>query len=429
MEILISAVGTTDPISNNRDAALLHIARTHRPEKIVLVYSEEMLIKQDLVEKAIFSIEDYHPEVTIESTILKNDEVYLFDKMYEVMGQIVEKYSGTNHQLILNLSSGTPQIISALFALNRIKDYNTQAIQVATPKRSANRPYVQLSSDEEKSLFAENKDNQKDYENRTIKDEAEKFNQSLIKRHLRNLIASYDYLAAEELVTKKEYNNLLSKKKLSFLRATLNDFVKVFKTQAILKDIQDYPLTDVEKKALNYFLMIEVLKERGQVADVLIKSKSYVEFIIEEKIKKDYPDLIKYDGALPKLNEEYKDFEKILDFIDLEFKKAKGIENEEERIYSPQSTLNLLSYENILTFYQVSPDLLKSLKVITGLNSERNKVAHGLSEIDGKIVNSKKLNQTIDTLRFVLQDTFNIEDHYFGYYQKINDKLLDLLRS
>ena len=429
MNILISAVGSTDPISHNRDAALLHIARTYRPEQIVLVYSEEMLIKQELIEKAIFSIEDYHPEVMIDSTILKNDEVYLFDKMYEVMGQIVEKYSETDHQLILNLSSGTPQIISALFALNRIKDYNTQAIQVATPNKSANRKYVPLSSEGEQKLFNENEDNQKDYEDRTIKDEAEKFNQSLIKRHLRNLIASYDYLASEELVTKKEYNNLLSKKKLSFLRATLNDFVKVFKTQAILKDIQDYPLTDVEKKALNYFLMIEVLKERGQVADVLIKSKSYVEFIIEEKIKKDYPDLIKYDGALPKLNEEYKDFEKILDFIDLEFKKAKGIENEEERIYSPQSTLNLLSYENILTFYQVSPDLLKSLNVITSLNSERNKVAHGLSEIDGKIVNSKKLNQTIDTLRFVLQDTFDIEDDYFGYYQKINDELLDLLRS
>lgn len=429
MEILISAVGTTDPISHNRDAALLHIARTYRPEKIVLVYSEEMLVKKALVEKALYSIEGYHPKVVIESIILKNDEVYLFDKMYEVMGQIVEKYSGTDHQLILNLSSGTPQIISALFALNRIKDYNTQAIQVATPNKSANRKYVPLSSEGEQKLFNENEDNQKDYEDRTIKDEAEKFNQSLIKRHLRNLIASYDYLAAEELVTKKEYNNLLSKKKLSFLRATLNDFVKVFKTQAILKDIQDYPLTDVEKKALNYFLMIEVLKERGQVADVLIKSKSYVEFIIEEKIKKDYPDLIKYDGTLPKLNEEYKDFEKILDFIDLEFKKAKGIENEEERIYSPQSTLNLLSYENILTFYQVSPDLLKSLNVITSLNSERNKVAHGLSEIDGKIVNSKKLNQTIDTLRFVLQDTFDIEDYYFGYYQKINDKLLDLLRS
>ena len=428
MEILISAVGTTDPISNNRDAALLHIARTYRPEKIVLVYSEEMLIKQELIEQAIFSIEDYHPNVTIESTILKNDEVYLFDKMYEVMGQIVEKYSGTDHQLILNLSSGTPQIISALFALNRIKDYNTQAIQVATPNKSANRQYVPLSSEGEQKLFNENEDNQKDYEDRTIKDEAEKFNQSLIKRHLRNLIASYDYLAAEELVTKKEYNNLLSKKKLSFLRATLNDFVKVFKTQAILKDIQDYPLTDVEKKALNYFLMIEVLKERGQVADVLIKSKSYVEFIIEEKIKKDYPDLIKYDGALPKLNEEYKDFEDILDFIDLEFKKAKGIKDEKERIYSPQSTLNLLSYENILSYYQVSPELLKSIKLINSLNGERNKVAHGLSEIDSKLVNSKKLQQTIDTLRFILQNTFEIDDSYFTCYRTLNHEMLDLLR-
>ena len=428
MEILISAVGTTDPISNNRDAALLHIARTYRPEKVVLVYSEEMLIKKDLIEKAIFSIEDYHPDVTIESTILKNDEVYLFDKMYEVMGQIVEKYSGTDHQLILNLSSGTPQIISALFALNRIKDYNTQAIQVATPKKSANRKYVPLSSEGEQKLFNENEDKQKDYEDRTIKDEAEKFNQSLIKRHLRNLIASYDYLAAEELVTKKEYNNLLSKKKLSFLRATLNDFVKVFKTQAILKDIQDYPLTDVEKKSLNYFLMIEVLKERGQVADVLIKSKSYVEFIIEEKIKKDYPDLIKYDGALPKLNEEYKDFEDILDFIDLEFKKAKGIKDEKERIYSPQSTLNLLSYENILSYYQVSPELLKSIKLINSLNGERNKVAHGLSEIDSKLVNSKKLQQIIDTLRFILQNTFEIDDSYFTCYRTLNHEMLDLLR-
>ena len=428
MEILISAVGTTDPISNNRDAALLHIARTYRPEQIVLVYSEEMLVKRDLVEKALCSIEDYHPKVVIESIILKNDEVYLFDKMYEVMGQIIEKYSGTDHQLILNLSSGTPQIISALFALNRINDYNTQAIQVATPNKSANRKYVPLSSEDEQKLFDENEDNQKNYEDRTIKDEAEKFNQSLIKRHLRNLISSYDYLAAEELVTRKEYNKLLSKKKLARLRDILNDFVKVFKTQAILKDIQGYSLTEVEKKALNYFLMIEVLKERGQVADVLIKSKSYVEFIIEEKIKKDYPDLIKYDGTFPKLNEEYKDFEAILDFIDLEFKKAKGIKDEKERIYSPQSTLNLLSYENILSYYQVSPELLKSIKLINSLNGERNKVAHGLSEIDSKLVNSRKLQQTIDTLRFILQDTFEIDDSYFSCYQTLNNEMLDLLR-
>jgi len=274
LEILISAVGTTDPISNNRDAALLHIARTYRPEQIVLVYSEEMLVKKDLVEKALCSIEGYHPKVVIESIILKNDEVYLFDKMYEVMGQIIEKYSGTDHQLILNLSSGTPQIISALFALNRINDYNTQAIQVATPNKSANRKYVPLSSEDEQRLFDENQDNQKDYENRTIKDEAEKFNQSLIKRYLRNLISSYDYIAAQELVARKEYNKLLSKKKLYRLRVILKDLVSVFKKQTTLFEIKELPILDVEKTALNYYLLIEILNKRGQVADVLIKSKS-----------------------------------------------------------------------------------------------------------------------------------------------------------
>ena len=293
MEILISSVGTTDPISKNRDAALLHIARTYRPEKIVLVYSEEMLVKKDFVEKALFSIEGYHPEVMIESTILKNDEVYLFDKMYEVMGQIIEKYSGTEHQLILNLSSGTPQIISALFALNRINDYNTQAIQVATPSKSANKKYEALSSEDEQKLFDENEDNQKNYEDRTIKDEAGKFNQSLIKRYLRNLISSYDYLAAQELVARKEYNKLLSKKKLYRLRVILKDLVSVFKKQTTLFEIRELPILDVEKTALNYYLLIEILNKRGQVADVLIKSKSLVEFIIEERLKKNYPTLIK----------------------------------------------------------------------------------------------------------------------------------------
>ena len=429
MEILISAVGTTDPISNNRDAALLHIARTYRPEQIVLVYSEVMLVKKDLVEKALYSIEGYHPKVVIEPIILKNDEVYLFDKMYEVMGQIIEKYSGTDDQLILNLSSGTPQIISALFALNRINDYNTQAIQVASPKKSANRKYVPLSSEDEQRLFYDNMDNQGDYEKRTIKDEAEKFNHSLLKRHLRSLLVSYDYQAAEKIINQKQYYALLPKKDLSRLRSLLNDFVKVFKNQGLLSEIQQYPLSDVEKKALNYFLMIEVLKERGQVADVLIKSKSFVEFILEEKIKEEHPGLIKFEGSLPKLNEEYEDFQNLLLYLDSEFKQMRDLKEVEEIIYPYQSTLNLLSYTNILSYYQASPDLLKSLSVITNLNGERNKVAHGLSEIDSRLISRKKMNEVIAALRNILQDSFAIDNKYFNYYQEKNEEMLTLLRK
>ena len=427
MKILISAVGTTDPISNNHDAALLHIARNYRPDKIVLVYSQEMMVKQDLINKVLLSIEGYNPIIEIDSTILNNDEVFLFDKMYEVMGLIVQKYTNDDDEIILNLSSGTPQIISALFALNRINDYNTQAIQVATPKKGANREYKSLTDTEIDALIVENQDNNVDFVDRSIKDKSEKFTQALVKRHLRSLIASFDYQAAEAIINRKEYNKLLSKKRIAYIREKLNDFSRVFKNQSILSDILSFPLDDSQKKALNYYLMIDVLKEREHIADVLIKAKSLAEFVIEETIKKDHEGLIVFDGNLPKLNPDFPDCEAILDDIDKKMKKSRGIEDTEERIFSVQSTLNLLSYLNILEFYEYDSQLQTAINGILSLNGERNKVAHGLSEIDTRLLSRKKLKQLSENLRLLLVDCLGIDSSYFNYYDKQNEELIKIL--
>lgn len=427
MKILISAVGTTDPISNNHDAALLHIARNYRPDKIVLVYSQEMLVKQDLINKVLLSIEGYNPIIEIDSTILNNDEVFLFDKMYEVMGLIVQKYTNDDDEIILNLSSGTPQIISALFALNRINDYNTQAIQVATPKKGANREYKPLTDSEIDALIVENQDNSLDFVDRSIKDKSEKFTQALVKRHLRSLIASFDYQAAEAIINRKEYNKLLSKKRIAYIREKLNDFSRVFKNQSILSDILSFPLDDSQKKALNYYLMIDVLKEREHIADVLIKAKSLAEFVIEETIKKDHEGLIVFDGNLPKLNPDFPDCEAILDDIDKKMKKSRGIEDTEERIFSVQSTLNLLSYLNILEFYEYDSQLQTAINGILSLNGERNKVAHGLSEIDTRLLSRKKLKQLSENLRLLLVECLGIDSSYFNYYDKQNEELIKML--
>ena len=427
MKILISAVGTTDPISNNHDAALLHIARNYRPDKIVLVYSQEMMVKQDLINKVLLSIEGYNPIIEIDSTILNNDEVFLFDKMYEVMGLIVQKYTNDDDEIILNLSSGTPQIISALFALNRINDYNTQAIQVATPKKGANREYKPLADSEIDALIVENQDNSLDFVDRSIKDKSEKFTQALVKRHLRSLIASFDYQAAEAIINRKEYNKLLSKKKIAYIREKLYDFSRVFKNQSILSDILSFPLDDSQKKALNYYLMIDVLKEREHIADVLIKAKSLAEFVIEETIKKDHEGLIVFDGNLPKLNPSFPDCEAILDDIDKKMKKSRGIEDTEERIFSVQSTLNLLSYLNILEFYEYDSQLQTAINGILSLNGERNKVAHGLSEIDTRLLSRKKLKQLSENLRLLLVDCLGIDTSYFNYYDKQNEELIKML--
>ena len=386
-----------------------------------------MMVKQDLINKVLLSIEGYNPIIEIDSTILNNDEVFLFDKMYEVMGMIVQKYTNDDDEIILNLSSGTPQIISALFALNRINDYNTQAIQVATPKKGANREYKPLTDTEIDALIVENQDNSLDFVDRSIKDKSEKFTQALVKRHLRSLIASFDYQAAEAIINRKEYNKLLSKKRIAYIREKLNDFSRVFKNQSILSDILSFPLEDSQKKALNYYLMIDVLKEREHIADVLIKAKSLAEFVIEETIKKDHEGLIVFDGNLPKLNPDFPDCEAILDDIDKKMKKSRGIEDTEERIFSVQSTLNLLSYLNILEFYEYDSQLQTAINGILSLNGERNKVAHGLSEIDTRLLSRKKLKQLSENLRLLLVECLGIDSSYFNYYDKQNEELIKML--
>lgn len=425
MKILISAVGTTDPISYNHDSALLHIARNYRPDKIVLVYSQEMLVKQDLINKVLLSIEGYNPIIEIDSTTLNNDEVHLFDKMYEVMGLIIQKYTNNDDEIILNLSSGTPQIKSALFALNRINDYNTQAIQVPTPKNGANREYKPLTDSEIDALIVENQDNSLDFVDRSIKDKSEKFSQALVKRHLRSLIASYDYQAAEVIINRKEDTKSLSN--IKKIRKKISDFSRVFKNQSILSDILSFPLDDSQKKALNYYLMIDVLKEREHIADVLIKAKSLAEFVIEETIKKDHEGLIVFDGNPPKLNPSFPECEAILDDIDKKMKKSRGIEDTDERIFSVQSTLNLLSYLNILEFYEYDSQLQTAINGILSLNGERNKVAHGLSEIDTRLLSRKKLKQLSENLRLLLVDCLDIDSSYFNYYDKQNEELIKML--
>ena len=61
MTILLTAVGTTDPIRGGYDGPVLHIARVYQPEKIVLIYSEEMYKKHDSMVKALESINGYLP--------------------------------------------------------------------------------------------------------------------------------------------------------------------------------------------------------------------------------------------------------------------------------------------------------------------------------------------------------------------------------
>ena len=106
MKVLISAVGNTDPIRNFHDGALVHIARRYRPDKIIIVFSEELIRKKDDIEKVIRSIDsEYLPEIVYHEPIILNNEVHIFDTMYDQFESIIQQYYTKDDELLLNLSS------------------------------------------------------------------------------------------------------------------------------------------------------------------------------------------------------------------------------------------------------------------------------------------------------------------------------------
>ena len=159
MQTLISCVGDTDPIRNFHDGPLLHIARVLKPEKIILIHSERSKKKHEYISLALQSIPNYNPTIVEENTVLANNEVFLFDRMYEVLSGIIKKYTQTEETLLLNLTSATPQIISAMFSINRINDLKVRAFQVTTPVRDSNEGILHDNQEDLQLLIDTNEDN------------------------------------------------------------------------------------------------------------------------------------------------------------------------------------------------------------------------------------------------------------------------------
>lgn len=410
MKILISAVGDTDPIRNFHDGPLLHIVRVYRPEKIVLVHSERSLTKHDKLVKALKSIKDYSPEIIQDGGVLPDAQVAIFDKMYDTVSSIVKKYI-SDDEIILNISSATPQIISAMFAVNRISDFNVTAVQVVTPQHKSNEGLRHDNQEDIDTLIETNLDNQSDYENRTLEDTGIKFSQDLTKRNLKALIDNYDYQGALELLGKqKSFSNIKE------LRKKLTEISDTIKIQGMPDKIDKAKLSTQAKSALNSYLNIDRNHKQGNIAEVLIRVKSLVEFILENYLNNHFLDVITYkEDGKPFLNAS-----KYPEILEKFQEDAKMRDQEYHSGY-----LSLPAYIGILKFFEPNHDLLKHIYKIQEINQVRNQVAHSLQAFDRK--NLKKVSSAVFASKQILLASFDIDNHWFSFYEDLNQEIKKLL--
>ena len=417
MKILISAVGDTDPIRNFHDGPLLHIVRVYRPEKIVLVHSERSLTKHDKLVKALKSIKDYSPEIIQDGGVLPDAQVAIFDEMYDTVSSIVKKYI-SDDEIILNISSATPQIISAMFAVNRISDFNVTAVQVVTPQHKSNEGLRHDNQEDIDTLIETNLDNQSDYENRTLEDTGMKFSLDLTKRNLKALIDNYDYQGALELLRALK----LPKKQESFsnikeLRKKLTEISDTIKIQGMPdKIVKAKLLSNQAKSALNSYLNIDRNHKQGNIAEVLIRVKSLVEFILEDYLNNHFLDVITYkEDGKPFLNaSKYPEILK-------KFQEDAKMRGQEYH----SGYLSLPAYIGILKFFEPNHDLLKHIYKIQEINQVRNQVAHSLQAFDRE--NLTKVSSAVFESKQILLASFDIDNHWFSFYEDLNQEIKKLL--
>ena len=385
MKVFISAVGNTDPIRNFHDGGLVHIARKYRPDKIIIVFSEELIRKKDDVEKVIRSIDSkYVPEIVYHEPIILNNEVHIFDTMFEQFDAIIREYYTKDDEFILNLSSGTPQIKSALFVLNRLSEINVKAVQVPSPENKSNAGVGHDDSEDIDVLIDTNMDNKQDYVDRTIEDTSDKFKQGLMKKTLRDFIKKYDYKASLEIA-----NQLPDFPGLKDCRKKLQDIVDSLDRQDVPQLLQKKKWSEEQKKVLNAYLTIDLQKERGNFSEGLIRIKNLTEFILEDYIENRYPG-----------------------FLD-------NYMNESEKNY-----LGIHDYKKILQ--TKNRTLSDNIEPILKTNKTRNKVAHRLDSI--KAEDLKELGPVLKTLKGLVKEQYQLTEKDFHFYKEFNKELLELLK-
>jgi hypothetical protein len=386
LKILISAVGDTDPIRNFHDGALVHIARKYRPDKIIIVFSERTLEKKEKINKVILSIDtEYMPEIVYHRQIILNENVFVFDTMYEQFDALIQEYYTKEDEFILNLSSATPQVKSALFVINRLSELNVKAVQVSSPEKDSNAGIRHDSEEDIQALIETNIDNKSDFVDRTIEDTSEKFKQGLMKKTIRDFIQKYDYKASLELT-----NQLSEFPGLKECRKKLHDIVDSLDRQDIPQLLKTKSWNEQKKKVLNAYLTIDLQIERGNFSEGLIRIKSLTEFILEDFIKDRYPGLLDtYTNA------------------------------------SEKKYLGLWDYYNILED-ENEKDLCEKIEKVKSINSTRNTVAHKLDPIKAKEL--KQLDTVFKTLKDLVKEHYQLREKDFDFYKEQNKELLELLK-
>ena len=381
------------------DGPALVIIKDELPDKLIVIYSDEMKVKQENFERTVKTV---YRKKAVQIPVIQNEYVtegvHEFEAMYKFVEKILDREDMSNGDYILNITSGTAQCQAAMYFINFIKDYHTRLARVDSPNgKKTNRsnqgaPYFEevVLDDLLKKQTAECRD-----ERKPEIETGEKLKNNLLQRTYKDFILKYEYKAALDIL-KGNPDIISDKQDQEKSKNILESMISVFQKQRVLEEIVaddnlQYGDTDEFQKVLNYYLMIDILNRRGQVTDVLVKAKSFAEFILKSVIERRHSDL---------------------------------------ELIKKNKRINIFDMIKILNHYHEYSKFETPISKIIAVNKQRNDVAHGLVVIS---VEQEELDELVKGLKeLVIAAYFDMNaslyQKYFDYYDIKNQDLISCLK-
>lgn len=418
--ILFSPLGNTDPITACHDGACLHILRHYRPQGVALFYTKEMRQKEVTHKHGQWyqaSIQMLGKALQCEFPIVKEYDseivdAHKMDILFTVLPQAVNDVHRLypKAQILLNTSSGTPQI-KTILAMLAVEYPWCKAIQVAAPKNEktgtvTHEKHVENNEDYDiGTLFETNLDNEENAPNRCSEPPLHTLRFFREKNQIESLIQKYEYagaymLSTESVCIDNEVKTLLK-------HAMYRQQLKMKEAASVLSCYRGeklFPFNKEKQEICEYALITQINQEKGQLSEFLVKIEPFLNEVLLHYVKNEATFTILDYCDIPKKN-------------DFRLRRKKLLQNEtgrailsylDKKYYGQykDTSLSYLLLSNLCFFMKdlnmarnrnSHLEVIKILENIVGVNQLRNLAAHqAVNPTEEKI--KKNLNLSSDQL-------------------------------
>lgn len=443
MKVLFSPIGMTDPVSqkNLNEGSLLNICRFYEPDKIYLYMSKEVMEFHEKDDRYIKCLERVYKYLgkNFEYEIIDRSElkeVQIFDFFYkeyrDILYRIHEENPGA--EILLNVSSGTPAMKSALFVLCALFNFPMTPVQVSTPEKKSNSESEENPLDDFLGLIDEIMTEPEVYGDRTEIALKENLNFELSKDIIKNHLKKYNYSAAfevaqmtREFLSDKSYHLIAA----AFYRINLNrDGVE--KNLKVVSDKLDYYET-AQLKLVEYVLYLSVNVKRNMILEFIrgispvLDSLFKKAFEVETRIDLDNY-LTDKDGKVTWNKKKLLSDDtgkKILDALNSSYNGFNFINTA-----SSDNFLKLMESEK----FEISErNITKRAEELRDIEIEgRNKAAHQIVSIDDDFLKRETGYTSYEILNkitaFVEDIKLGVKKEHWDSYEIMNEKIIESLK-